>query len=516
MARLLLTAAAAIILVAGCNKLQLIENSEHKSATLYASIPDDPATKATIAYGSNHSVNGAAVSWEDGDMIKVEDADESRVYTLSSGAGTKRAEFTGAALTFSAGAAINAYYPSSVSVVNGHLKLSGYDVFRQLGGSTDVVSSKMVMTATATASAANTIPAMSFTHKTGLLQFRIGKAFIDLEDSSNPLYIMLRCIDADTSAAKVFAVEFDDSKPAESKYTYSNNIVLQTSDLYISEDIYHAYIPVLPSKDLTGKTIEITIWNHMWYSRVVTISAGQLLNFGNRFEAGKLYYFNMSSSGTGSMVYSPTRAINGVKWATGHLVADGANGCRVGGVLDGGLYFRWGGLIGWEGSTLTAVVKPSAFTQTPVWNIVNPYDATDYASSILENPSSKPITDSPANGIGDPCRVYLGAGWRMPTSRELRDLFGKPFWDYSSIPIPYVRYNDNFRGLFFPISSYITQDGYFASPSIWGYVWSATPSRNATESNPSYAFTSSFRSTEINPVSDGLREWALPVRCVQE
>lgn len=41
-------------------------------------------------------MNGAAVNWEDGDMIKVEDADESRVYTLSSGAGTKRAEFTGA------------------------------------------------------------------------------------------------------------------------------------------------------------------------------------------------------------------------------------------------------------------------------------------------------------------------------------------------------------------------------------------------------------------------------------
>lgn len=55
----------------------------------------------------------------------------------------------------------------------------------------------------------------------------------------------------------------------------------------------------------------------MWYSRVVTISAGQLNNFGNRFEAGKLYYFNMSSSGAGSMVYSPTRSIGGVKWATG-------------------------------------------------------------------------------------------------------------------------------------------------------------------------------------------------------
>lgn len=74
---------------------------------------------------------------------------------------------------------------------------------------------------------------------------------------------------------------------------------------------------MLPSKDLTGKTIEITIWNNMWYSRVVTISAGQLNNFGNRFEAGKLYYFNMSSSGAGSMVYSPTRSIGGVKWATG-------------------------------------------------------------------------------------------------------------------------------------------------------------------------------------------------------
>ena len=248
MARLFLTAAAAIILVAGCNKLQLIESPEQESATLSASISDYPATKATINYGSNHSVNGAAVNWEDGDMIKVEDADESRVYTLSSGAGTKRAEFTGAALTFSAGATINAYYPSSVSVVNGYLKLSGYDVFRQTGGSTDIVSSKMVLTAAATATAANTIPAMSFTHKTGLLQFRIGKAFINLEDFSSPKYIMLRCIDADTTAAKVFAVEFDDSKPQESKYTYSNNIVLQTTDSFIPDDIYHAYIPVLPSK----------------------------------------------------------------------------------------------------------------------------------------------------------------------------------------------------------------------------------------------------------------------------
>lgn len=155
---------------------------------------------------------------------------------------------------------------------------------------------------------------------------------------------------------------------------------------------------MLPSKDLTGKTIEITIWNNMWYSRVVTISAGQLNNFGNRFEAGKLYYFNMSSSGAGSMVYSPTRSI--------------------GGALDGGLYFRWGGLIGWEGSTVTAVVKPSSFTQTPNWSSVNPYDATDYLGAGIANPSLKPIVDSPESGIGDPCRVYLGSGWRMPTSRE--------------------------------------------------------------------------------------------------
>lgn len=273
---------------------------------------------------------------------------------------------------------------------------------------------------------------------------------------------------------------------------------------------------MLPSKDLTGKTIEITIWNNMWYSRVVTISAGQLNNFGNRFEAGKLYYFNMSSSGAGSMVYSPTRSIGGVKWATGNLVADGANGCRIGGALDGGLYFRWGGLIGWEGSTVTAVVKPSSFTQTPNWISVNPYDATDYLGAGIANPSLKPIVDSPESGIGDPCRVYLGSGWRMPTSRELRVLFSMPYWSYSSSLGSYIQYNDGFRGLFFPVSSYITQDGQLATPSYWGNVWSATPAREATESSPPYAYISRWRESGIDPVADILRNWALPVRCVQE
>lgn len=69
MARLFLTAAAAIILVAGCNKLQLIESPEQESATLSASISDYPATKATI--NCKHPINDTFQS-----SVKVRDVRE--------------------------------------------------------------------------------------------------------------------------------------------------------------------------------------------------------------------------------------------------------------------------------------------------------------------------------------------------------------------------------------------------------------------------------------------------------
>ena len=160
--------------------------------------------------------------------------------------------------------------------------------------------------------------------------------------------------------------------------------------------------------------------------------------------------------------------INGIWWATGNLVADGPNGCRIGAPTDCGLYFQFGSLIGWSGgaapnnngtgawSNHTAMikVKPANLNATydpgAVWptgasttGLNKPYFSVTTEPYLTQTPSISGYAGAPTSGtgvdlnqpnlgkgryapmgVGDPCTFYLGANWRMPNVSDMKATTG--------------------------------------------------------------------------------------------
>lgn len=214
--------------------------------------------------------------------------------------------------------------------------------------------------------------------------------------------------------------------------------------------------------------------------------------------------------------------IAGVKWAVGNLVADAeaATGVKIGASQDGGLYFRWGSLIGWSGAVnndgtglviagssnpALVVAKPAEFTTATEWGnatntagnpyITGIYTATDMTTKNLLIDGNGVITAAqvynPALGIGDACHYYLGGKWRMPTAVEYNSLFNIPAtssgtnmwgptveefgWSQSFIEDPKgLTYNNDGKTLFIPASGMRNRDTGLNSNLTNGFGWSAS------------------------------------------
>jgi len=79
----------ALIVVASCTKEVLTSNEIKEDATLV------PYTVNVSIAGTKATISGLEVLWQDGDKIAIFDGVAKREFTLSSGAGTKTATFTG-------------------------------------------------------------------------------------------------------------------------------------------------------------------------------------------------------------------------------------------------------------------------------------------------------------------------------------------------------------------------------------------------------------------------------------
>ena len=119
--------------------------------------------------------------------------------------------------------------------------------------------------------------------------------------------------------------------------------------------------------------------------------------------------------------------IGNLWWATGNLVSDGPNACKIGAPSDYGLYFAYASLVGWSGGAngdgtgqgspaMALKVQPTGYTGT------TGYPGGYLASSSPGTGYYYPATDNAATGIGDPCRFYLGSPWISPTSAQLRSV----------------------------------------------------------------------------------------------
>ena len=173
------------------------------------------------------------------------------------------------------------------------------------------------------------------------------------------------------------------------------------------DNVLTAYVYLFP-EDLSGTRLSITATDASGKEYTSGAFNGRVLN------GGTVYRLSKGMSDSGYIV------VENLKWAKGNLIADGPNGARIGAPEDGGLFFQFGSLVGWSGSgnddgtgrgdgrLLSVQIKPATCS------------ITTWSGSW----TGDPIFDDPTNGIGDPCRYYLGDPWRLPTIVELNGLFG--------------------------------------------------------------------------------------------
>ena len=190
-----------------------------------------------------------------------------------------------------------------------------------------------------------------------------------------------------------------------------------------------------------------------------------------------------------------------ITWAEGNLIAKAGGGCEVGAPTDGGLYFQFGSLVGWNTEDpLTIAVKPAGYTGSTSWNYAWIGDSEISA------------TDDAVSGKGDPCRYYLGDPWRLPTKDEYEELF-KNQTEFSSTSSPWKWENtsatNSTKNLTFPASGYRAyDDGGLNFVGSIGVYWSASPVSAST------GYNLYFNSSSVLPGSYR-RANGLPVRCVK-
>ena len=201
-----------------------------------------------------------------------------------------------------------------------------------------------------------------------------------------------------------------------------------------------------------------------------------------------------------------------ITWAEGNLVANGANGAKVGTATDSGLFFQFGSLIGWsETGSPTIAVKPANFNGKEGWAETGKiWQGTE--GTVPFTVAGSGSADEKA-GVGDPCRYYLGDTWRLPTKDEYVTLFGNNgyssgAWSWNATSKSATNSTLN---LAFPASGYRSNyDGSVSYVGAYGSFWSASPY------NASYGYSLIFNSSVVNPSNSYNRAYGLPVRCVQE
>ena len=278
------------------------------------------------------------------------------------------------------------------------------------------------------------------------------------------------------------------------------------------DNVLTAYVYLFP-EDLTSSMITITAVDETGKAYTSGTFNGRVLN------AGTVYRLRKDMSESDYIVAGNS------KWAKGNLIANGANGAKIGTRGDGGLYFQFGSLVGWSGcgnvdgtgrgtgNPLSVEVKPETFSITP-WN---------------DNWTGDPTTDVPKTGKGDPCRYYLGHTWRLPTGAELNALFGQELtftgrlsWGSPTMEVGWINEGDflensttsyafHISGLKFPASSARIYDtGSLNMVGAEGALWSSSPFGNYE------GFFLYFHLFEVYLNINGSQSNGLPVRCVRD
>ena len=202
--------------------------------------------------------------------------------------------------------------------------------------------------------------------------------------------------------------------------------------------------------------------------------------------------------------------VNGIKVAEGNLVANGANGAKIGLPTDTSLYFQFGSLIGWSATgDPTIVVRPANFNGNEDW-----YDTGRiWQGTTGVVPFAEAGSDNEKAGIGDPCRYYLKGTWRLPTNGEFTALFNTTnssykngwSWDDTSASASHL------SGLKLQALGFRSSD--VGDPNLVGAngLYWASSSYNSGQ-----GFYMNFYSSGVNPSTNSIRTNGLAIRCVRD
>jgi uncharacterized protein (TIGR02145 family) len=198
----------------------------------------------------------------------------------------------------------------------------------------------------------------------------------------------------------------------------------------------------------------------------------------NLNDRNKLDNSNKPSNSTGigpaTSTTDPGVLINGILWATRNV---GAYGTFTVNPEDAGMFYQWNSYIGWN------------FTDP-----MNPNGVTTWISSWDGNPC--------------PCP----AGWRIPTSRELRklrDVSNSWTTTESGVSGRLFRSESGNDSIFLPAAGYLNgEDGTLHEAGGYGYYWSSTRDGNA-----SFLY---FCSDSVSPEGLFRPAFGLSCRCVKD
>ena len=203
----------------------------------------------------------------------------------------------------------------------------------------------------------------------------------------------------------------------------------------------------------------------------------------------------------------PYIQIGNLYWATGNLVANGPNSCKIGQPQDGGLYFQWGSLIGWTGGangdgtgtpdpslTISQQVKPYLYAGDETW--------TSYWPGYI-------VSDIPENAYGDPCRYYLGNGWRLPSADEYSMLYPQ------GLDVPTNSVSGQWHGLDVNKRIWFENAGYRGADlgvlHYWSISWEATYWCHLNNQCRYFLFYPTSASVGVESVN----ALGYPIRCVK-
>lgn len=448
---------------------------------------------------------GVLFSWNSGDEISVavDGASGNENCKLTSSSSGKSASFSGTVTSWSGTKNVYAFYPYSSSgyTVTGSdnpstatatLTLPNPQSYTVFG---PISNSFLVGAGIATSSGGSIDAYVSMKQVMSIIRLNIYNGPTEVTS------VRLSCDEAIfPTTATVNLADGTISNPG----LFVNELYLKVTDINSNPDktISFAMFPA----NLIGKIIHVEVG----YGNGL---AKSIEKTGLSFERNIHYVMSFDASGADI----PYVEIDGLKWATGNLVAYGANDAKVGLSIDGGLYFQYGSLIGWSGGSngdgtgrgtdnanpsLSQVVTPSSYTGG---NFLNPHWTGDTS------------VDDPSAGTGDPCRYYLGGTWRLPTNAEYISLFQNSGYPYSGPWIAagnfgigssnsFAKHTSNLK---FPAAGYrMYYNGTFADVGEYGYYWASDIF------NPLSAYSFSFHSSNLSTNIDSNRSNGVTVRCV--